>query len=203
MAKKKDSEVKEYTALRLLSDLQLQIEFEEKEAKQKREETGKNTFYDKSVLRDKQHKLKVLNFLLNLNVENVDKKEEVEDFMKMLLSQDEPLFGFIFFLSSNPHFDYNWSYLRKQYDNFQTKLTALYLFFNDMFLAVNNLVKLEEKYKGCEFIFNGLFCLSFKEGSLLPKMTLKWDKFNNLLLIDKLLHGERRVLIDLTGFLHI
>lgn len=44
MAKKKDSEVKEYTALRLLSDLQLQIEFEEKEAKQKREETGKILF---------------------------------------------------------------------------------------------------------------------------------------------------------------
>ena len=89
MAKKKDSEVKEYTASWLLQDLQRQIELEEENAKQKREKTGKNTFYDKSILRDKQHKLKVLNFLLNLNVENVDKKEEVEDFVKMLVSQNE------------------------------------------------------------------------------------------------------------------
>ena len=179
MAKKKDSEVKEYTASWLLQDLQRQIELEEENAKQKREKTEKNTFYDKSVLRD-------LNFLLNLNVENVDKKEEVEDFVKMLVSQNEPLFGFTFFLSSNPHFDYNWSYLRKQCDNFQAKLTALYLFFNDMFLAVNSLVKLEKKYKKCEFVFNGLFCLSFQEGSLLPEITLKWDKFNNLLSVE---HG--------------
>lgn len=53
MAKKKDSEVKEYTASWLLQDLQRQIELEEEDAKQKREKTGKNTFYDKSVLRDK------------------------------------------------------------------------------------------------------------------------------------------------------
>lgn len=58
MAKKKDSEVKEYTASWLLQDLQRQIELEEENAKQKREKIGKNTFYDKSVLRDKQHKLK-------------------------------------------------------------------------------------------------------------------------------------------------
>lgn len=93
--KKKDSEVKEYTASWLLQDLQRQIELEEENAKQKGKDR-KNTFYDKSILRDKQHKLKVLNFLLNLNVENVDKKEEVEDFVKMLVSQNEPLFGFTF-----------------------------------------------------------------------------------------------------------
>lgn len=42
--KKKDSEVKEYTASWLLQDLQRQIELEEENAKQKREKTGKILF---------------------------------------------------------------------------------------------------------------------------------------------------------------
>lgn len=117
---------------------------------------------------------------MNLLVDNVDKKQDVKQIVKLIVTQDEPLFGFAYFVSCNSQFGNTWSYLRKQTIGYQEKLVDLFFFFTNIVKAVNQLQELDAEYKKAEFIFNDLFVLSFNEYAR-PKMTLEWSKFDHLL----------------------
>lgn len=82
--------------------------------------------------RDQMNKLKVLQSLLFMELPQYDpiskNGEEVMNAITNLVAENELLFNYTFYLSSNRDFDYTWSYLRKKIDDFVSYLFDSYRF---------------------------------------------------------------------------
>ena len=96
--------------------------------------TNNQDINNEKASRDYPLKLKVIQLLRNLKTPYDDKDNNEEDVKKTienLVENDETLFGYTFYVASNPIFDYTWSYLRTQmdsYKNFRFNALSIYNF---------------------------------------------------------------------------
>ena len=139
-----------------------------------------------NVGRDVQYYLKVFNYIVFL-VQEVERDKDSENYrvIKNKLDDDSLLLVYSFFVSSQSKFDYSWSYLRKQWDEFVKMLNGACKFILDMIDKVNSLNEYHTKFVANEFVFADLFVLSYLEDGRVPRMKIVWEKMNCLLHMGK------------------
>lgn len=131
--------------------------------------------------RDVKYLLKVLVCFIAFvqEVENND-EYDVEMVIKNKLDNDSSLFAYTFYLSLHSQFDYSWSYLRKQWDEYAKTLNSACKFILDMIDKVNVLCEHQSDFIANEFVFADIFVLSFDKETRLPYLKTKWENINNL-----------------------
>lgn len=132
-------------------------------------------------LRDVIHILKVFNYFVTL-VQDIEhnKDFDAEKVIKNRFDNDSSLFSYTFFVSSRYQFDYSWSYLRKQWEEYIKTLNEACKFILDMIDKVNFLNEHQLEFIANEFVFEDIFILSFSETTRLPYIEIKWENINNL-----------------------
>lgn len=166
---------KKYSIENLYNDIVRQFNYEEQTSEKE--------------LRDVKHILKVFNYFVTLvqEVENND-EYDVEKVIKNKLDNDTSLFAYTFFVSSRSQFDYSWSYLRKQWDEYLRALNCACKFILDMLNMVNVLYEHRLEFIAKEFVFADIFVLSFDKANGLPYIKIKWENINGLFNIDNSYH---------------
>ena len=140
-------------------------------------------------LRDVQHYLKVFCYIISVVREVESGKDyEVKTVIENMLNNDNSLFSYTFFVSSRSQFDYSWSYLRKQWDEYVRTLNSACKFILDMINKVNVLYGHRSEFIANEFVFADIFVLSFDKTTCLPHIEIKWEKINGLFNIGNSYH---------------
>lgn len=140
-------------------------------------------------LRDVQHYVKVFSYIYSV-VRTVESGKDYEEktVIENMLNNDNSLFSYTFFVSSRSQFDYSWSYLRKQWDEYAKKLNSACKFVLDMIDKVNVLYEHRSEFIDNEFVFADIFVLSFYKATFLPYIKIKWENINGLFNIDNSYH---------------
>lgn len=140
-------------------------------------------------LRDVQHYLKVFCYIISVVREVESGKDyEVKTVIENMLNNDNSLFSYTFFVSSRSQFDYSWSYLRKQWNEYSKTLNSACKFILDMINKVNVLYGHRSEFIANEFVFADIFVLSFDKTTCLPHIEIKWEKINSLFNIGNSYH---------------
>ncbi len=142
--------------------------------------------------RDYPLKLKVLQLLCNLKVPDLhisDKGNNEKDIIKTienLVENDEMLFGYTFYVASNPIFDYTWSYLRAQMDNYKSLLFNVHRFFIFICRDIQILRSILLAHNPSAYImFNDLIKVEFMNIAPYAKAYMQWENFSNITQIGK------------------
>ena len=145
-------------------------------------------------LRDTKHILKVFIYFVALvqDVENND-EYDVEKVIKNKLDNDSSLFAYTFYVSSRSQFDYSWSYLRKQWNEYSKTLNSACKFILDMIDKVNVLYEHRSEFIANEFVFADIFVLSFAKATYLPHIEIKWENINSLFNVDNSYHISAKI----------
>ena len=145
-------------------------------------------------LRDVQHYVKVFSYIYSV-VRAVESGKDYEEktVIENKLNNDNSLFSYTFFVSSRSQFDYSWSYLRKQWDEYAKKLNCAYKFIIDMIDKVNVLYEHRSEFIANEFVFADIFVLSFAKATYLPHIEIKWENINSLFNVDNSYHISAKI----------
>lgn len=145
-------------------------------------------------LRDVQHFVKVFSYIYSVvRAVECGKDYEEKTVIDNILNNDSSLYSYTFFVSSRSQFDYSWSYLRKQWDEYAKTLNSACKFIFDMIDKVNVLYEYRSKFIAKEFIFADIFVLSFAKATCLPHMEIKWENINCLFNVDKSYHISAKI----------
>lgn len=145
-------------------------------------------------LRDVQHYLKVFCYIISV-VREVESGKDYEEktVIENMLNNDNSLFSYTSFVSSRSQFDYSWSYLRKQWDEYAKKLNCACKFIIDMIDKVNVLYGHRSEFIANEFVFADIFVLSFAKATCLQHIEIKWENINYLFNVDKSYHISAKI----------
>lgn len=138
---------------------------------------------NKDDSRERRFRLKLLQTICTICDDDYsDKidKDEIIHFLEAKIEEEELLYGYTFFLASKQNFCYNWSYLRKQIDNYICFLTDAYIFVNKIVSAINWLISQRTKYKELEFEFNDLFHIKYIDAAPYVRVAFNWENFNSI-----------------------
>lgn len=145
-------------------------------------------------LRDVQHYLKVFCYIISV-VREVESGKDYEEktVIENMLNNDNSLFSYTFFVSSRSQFDYSWSYLRKQWNEYSKTLNSACKFILDMIDKVNVLYEHRSEFIANEFVFADIFVLSFAKATYLPHIEIKWENINSLFNVDNSYHISAKI----------
>lgn len=145
-------------------------------------------------LRDVQHYVKVFSYIYSV-VRAVESGKDYEEktVIDNMLNNDSSLFSYTFFVSSRSQFDYSWSYLRKQWDEYAKTLNSACKFILDMIDKVNMLYEHRSEFIAKEFVFADIFVFSFAKATCLPHIEIKWENINCLFNVDKSYHISAKI----------
>lgn len=159
-----------YTIIDLCNDIQDQVEAEE------------INFPDsKKNSRDKEYKLKVLQYILSL-IKRAPRGYDnpFERAVEIDVEQNSSLFSFNYFLSSQRNFDYSWSYLRNQLDEYKIFLFQTGIFLIDMIRNINKMRPELGEMAELKLVFNDLFEVSYQEKEPYAKTEIVWENFSHI-----------------------
>lgn len=145
-------------------------------------------------LRDVQHYLKVFCYIISV-VREVESGKDYEEktVIENMLNNDNSLFSYTFFVSSRSQFDYSWSYLRKQWNEYSKTLNSACKFILDMIDKVNVLYEHRSEFIANKFVFADIFVLSFAKATYLPHIEIKWENINSLFNVDNSYHISAKI----------
>lgn len=145
-------------------------------------------------LRDVQHYVKVFSYIYSV-VRAVESGKDYEEktVIDNMLNDDSSLFSYTFFVSSRSQFDYSWSYLRKQWNEYSKTLNSVCKFILDMIGKVNVLYEHRSEFIANEFVFADIFVLSFAKATYLPHMEIKWENINRLFNVENIYHISAKI----------
>lgn len=145
------------------------------------EEYEKNTPEGEKAHRDFSYKLKVLQSVFDRQLPTYDLKEdnigEIKEAIEVYVDGKEHLFGYTFFLSSNPNFDYSWSYLRKQMDKYIDFFSEAYKFISIVLADINAMKTSLSENKDLHIELNELFDVVFIDDKPFVKTIVCWENF--------------------------
>ena len=134
--------------------------------------------------RDYPLKLKVIQLLRNLKTPYDDKDNNENDVKKAienLVENDETLFGYTFYVASNPIFDYTWSYLKTQMDNYKSFLFNAHRFFAFICRDIQILRPiLLAQDPNTYIVFNDMIKIEFMNMAPYAKAYMQWENFSNI-----------------------
>lgn len=145
------------------------------------EQTEENISNDENIRRECQYKKKVIQSIINLNLNDSDYKEIEKGVLKnkidISVDGNEQLFGYTFFLSANPNFDYSWNFLRKQMEYYKTFLLEVCTFINQVVENINTMHFDLKECSDIEIVFHNLLRVKFINVSPWVKTTINWNNF--------------------------
>ena len=131
--------------------------------------------------RDFMYKLKVLQSVFNSKLPSFDFDNDnmnaIKAAMEVSVHGDELLFGYSYFLSSNPNFEYSWNYLRKQMDKYIDFFSEAYRF---ICYVLKDIDEMKTRFYGKEnlhIVFNELFDVTFIEEKPYVRTIVTWERF--------------------------
>lgn len=137
-------------------------------------------------MRDKLLKLRVILHFIDIATSVADEKEEDRcDVIRLKLSQNDALFGYTCFLSSNTQFDYSWNYQRKQWEKYVENLGAITRF---LLYFVSIVILLQSRYNEfctLDFSFANFFRVSFGEKTQIAKTTVLWENLEQIFMVQR------------------
>lgn len=137
--------------------------------------------------RDYKYQLKVLQTIFCLQqVSNLivggkdDNTEDVRKEIKNLITTNEVLFSYTFYVSSNQVFDYTWNYMRKQLDGYEDFLYNANMFFTFVVRDINALANIPLNIHDMHIVFHKMIDVEISNVGLHIKANFKWDHFHNI-----------------------
>lgn len=135
--------------------------------------------------RDSMNKLKVLQSLLFMELPQYDptcnNDEEVINAITNSVTENELLFNYTFYLSSNRDFNYTWSYLRKKLDAFVGYLFDSYKFIGCL---LNDVTQIRQGLKNCSDLYvniNNTIDVKFLNESPYVETNIIWKNFHSII----------------------
>ncbi len=152
------------------------------------EDVENTTEEQESLKRDFIYKRKVLQAILSLEVPgstlNGDEDREMKgkEIIESKIDDDELLFGYTFYVSSNPEFKYNWNYMRKQLDDkyYVDFLFNVKRFFYFVFRDINVLADVLRGIKEAHVVFDGFVDIAFSDDTPRVRAKILWEHFHNI-----------------------
>lgn len=150
------------------------------------ERDGDNPEKYKQMQRDFPYKIKVLQTILLLDVPGLKlsgdeiKSERDKELIEFKVNSDELLFGYTFHVSSNPEFQYTWSYMKKQLDKYVDFLFGAKRFFEFVFRDITALDSVLRGIQDIHVMFNGLVDVFYTDSAPYIKARTLWENFHNL-----------------------
>ena len=152
------------------------------------EDVENTTEEQESLKRDFMYKRKVLQTILSLelpeSILNGDEGREMKgkEIIGSKIDDDELLFGYTFYVSSNPEFKYNWNYMRKQLDDkyYVDFLFNAKRFFNVVFRDINVLADVLRGIKEAHVVFDGFVDVAFSDDTPHVRAKMLWEHFHNI-----------------------
>ena len=141
---------------------------------------------DELMRRDILHKRKVLQSILYLDEPGLESREDLEsaeEFTSRIeaqLEEEELLFCYTFYVSSNHNFDYTWSYMRKQFEKFASFLFVAKRFLRFVHRDIKTLAAVLESEQDIHIVFAELIDVNFTEMEPHVKIDLKWEHFHHI-----------------------
>lgn len=161
-----------YTRLNLLEDIH-----------EETKECEKNSYEREKASREYKYKLKVFQTILDLNLPDFDfvkeNSEKIKKEIEVQVDDNELFYGYTFFLSLNPNFDYSWNYLRKQIERYMDFLYEVHKFISYVIYDINLMKSKLAIHKDLHIEFNELFDVEFKEGAPI-NTTINWNNFSKI-----------------------
>lgn len=176
MAKADNKNGFSYTMLMLLTDVQKLPDI--------REDDCNNEKY-----RDLQYYFKTIQCIIDLNAPIIDFENDNTELIRESINNkiicNEELFGFTYFISSNPNFDYSWYYLRRKINDFQIFLFDVHTFFCMVLKDINKIILRQSEFKDVHFIFHDLLDVKIIDSPPFVHSTINWEKFNQITKVKK------------------
>lgn len=137
-----------------------------------------------------QYYLKLFQFFCQEAVSAIDKEEATSlqiDGSKIAqqLEADRLLFGYTFFLSSNPDYDYTWTYHHQKEDKYVEFICNACLFLLYVLKDINFIHQNYEVNTNVCFVFNDILEVTFTKTVPVAKAKLIWDNFTQIARIQK------------------
>lgn len=133
-------------------------------------------------LRDRMNKLRVLQSLLFMDLPQYNptgtNDEEVMNAITNYVAENDLLFNYTFYLSSNRNFDYTWSYLRKKIGGFVDYLFDSYKFIGCL---LNDITQLRLGLRCSTELYvnvNNIFNIKFIDESPFVETNVIWKNFH-------------------------
>lgn len=148
------------------------------------EKCTKNTSEEEKAHRDFRHKLKVLQYIFDMELPTYnfkeDNMEEIKEAIEVYVEGNALLFGYTFFLSSNTEFDYSWNYLRKQMDKYVDFFSEAHKFISYVLADIDKMKTGFSGNKDLYIVLNELFNVKFMSDKPFVKTTVNWENFNQI-----------------------
>lgn len=139
-----------------------------------------------SLKRDFMYKRKALQTILSLEVPgstlNGDEGKEMKskEIIGSKIDDDELLFGYTFYVSSNPEFKRNWNYMRKQLDKYADFLFNAKRFFKFVLRDINALTDELQGIQEVHIVFDGIVDVAFSDDNPRVRAKILWEHFHNI-----------------------
>lgn len=140
-----------------------------------------------NVSHERIYKMKVIQSIFDLNLNestfNILNKKELEEKIDRYVDENEQLFGYTFFLSANPNFNYTWTFLRKRMKDYKVFLLEVSIFIRQIVDDINTMLSTFKAYTNLEILFNEILCVKFLEKHPYIKSSINWEKFEKIVKI--------------------
>lgn len=154
---------------------------------QEPETSSQNKTGTGNTKREYEHKLKVMQMLIELPlcIDFADSKDEdkTRTAIELRVNNDALLSGFVFFLSNNVQFDYTWNYLRKKVDRYITFLLEAKKFMMAMIADINTIVCKLKGEEDIKILFNDIFEINITKDTPYVKAAVLWENFDRLMTV--------------------
>lgn len=146
-------------------------------------ECEKDSYEREKACREYKYKLKVFQTIFDLNLPDFDfvkeNSEKIKKEIEVQVDNNELFYGYTFFLSLNPNFNYSWNYLRKQIERYMDFLYEAHKFISYVIYDINLMKSKLNIHKDLHIEFNELFDVKFNEVAPI-KTTINWNNFNEI-----------------------
>lgn len=199
--KKTVASKEEYTFQMLLNDIYESAIVNEDDA-----QTG-----DKAE-RERQSKLIVMQMLIDRANEYNDAShrndEKLRNAIDVIVNNDVNMFGYIFYISQNPQFDYSWNYLRKRENGYKEFLVEGIRFLDNVLVDINILAGKPRTHKDFHIVMNDIIDVLLIRKKPYVKASVSWENFYRLATVKRdynftvkskeciLVAGKRKVSAD-------
>lgn len=119
----------------------------------------------------------ISSLFIDVENDNLNNLNEIKKTIENIVEENDVLYGYTFYVSSNHTFNYSWSYLRKQICEYVDFLFNANRFFTFIIRDINTLANVFAGHKDIHIVFNEIIDVAFYDVVPYVRASMRWSNF--------------------------